>query len=218
MRIDIHTHHLCHETPIRQVLAVNAPLLGTDWHSSPFNNEKALISLGIHPWSASLWNLDSISGLKKDLLNSRVKLIGEVGLDKACEVPLETQKGVLSAQLKIAEHAGKPVILHVVRAMAEILEFKKKHPGIPAWIIHGFRGGKHEAEQYINKGFYLSFGAKFNPAGLIACPLDKLFLETDESEEGIGAVYDRVANALGCKPEDLEEQIERNFNSVFKKE
>jgi len=143
--------------------------------------------------------------------------IGEIGLDKTYPVPLVTQKIVFNAQLDMAEHLMKPIILHVVHTMAEILESKKDHPGIPAWIIHGFRGGKQEAEQYIKKEFYLSFGTKFNPAGLKACPMDKMFLETDESEEGIESVYDRVATILGCSVGALEVQIERNFCSVFKK-
>jgi len=218
MQIDIHTHRLHPRTSLKEVLTVDAAGSNAERRIALLDGENLFKSLGIHPWSASKWNLDEFPQLKNDFLDSKVLLIGEIGLDKTCPVSLDTQKLIFNTQLDMAQQVVKPIILHVVHTMAEILESKKEHPGIPAWIIHGFRGGKQEAEQYIKKEFYLSFGAKFNPAGLKACPMDKLFLETDESDEGIGAIYERAANILECSVADLEVQIERNFCTVFRKE
>lgn len=217
MLIDIHTHRPHNSISVKEVLVIDAATSDGEWAQSHLCGNKGFISLGVHPWSASVWNMDVFPRLKDDVRDPRVLMMGEIGLDKSSSVPFSTQKSVFETQLEMAEQANKPVILHVVRAMAEILELKKGHPGIPAWIIHGFRGGKQEAEQYIKKEFFLSFGTKFNPAGLNACPMDQMFLETDESEEGIGLIYDRVASTLGCTVGKLEEQIEANFRSVFKK-
>jgi len=217
MLIDIHTHRPHNAISVKEVLVFDAADSDGRWKQPHLRGENGLISLGVHPWSASLWNMDGFTCLKSDVVDPRVLMMGEIGLDKSSSVPFSTQKIVFKAQLEMAELANKPVILHIVRAMAEILELKKSHPGIPAWIIHGFRGGKQEAEQYIKKEFYLSFGTKFNPAALNACPMDKMFLETDESEEGIELIYDRVADTLRCTVETLEEQIEANFRSIFRK-
>lgn len=217
MLIDIHGHRLRIKPGEKQILAVAAsfsPDFHETLHSYP---DDVLLSVGVHPWDAMSWDSNSRPLLKTIFLDPKTSLIGEIGLDKASSVPLDIQISVFEAQVQMAEEVGKPVVLHIVRAMSELLAIRKKYLKIPAWIIHGFRGGKQEAEQYIRKGFYLSFGPRFNREGLFACPVDRLFLETDDGGEELRRVYEQVAHVLQCPFEELEEQVENNFRAVLGK-
>jgi TatD DNase family protein len=216
MKIDIHSHYLTAKHDQKQILVIDAQSLA-DLHKMFLSYGKNFfLSFGIHPWSALNWNLTDISILRNFFLDPRVLMVGEIGLDRVSLVPFSKQLLTFNSQLELAEQVGKPVLLHVVRAMAEILEAKKNYKSVPAWIIHGFRGGKQEAEQYLNKGFYLSFGLRFNKEGLLACPMDRLFMETDDSGVDISLVYKQVIEILQCSAENLEKQVETNFYSIFK--
>ncbi|MBQ6572336.1 MAG: Mg-dependent DNase, partial [Alistipes sp.] len=46
-------------------------------------------------------------------------------------------------------------------------------------------------------------------------PLDRLFVETDESEVGIENVYERVAKARGVELEELKYKLEENYKKIF---
>ncbi|MDD3907043.1 MAG: TatD family hydrolase [Bacteroidales bacterium] len=217
MLIDIHSHHF-HIQPGRKVLFNLQATSLMDVQTSMLKYEdNAFLSLGIHPWDTSLWCVDDIPALSSFFSDHRVLLIGEIGLDKTSSVPFDLQKIVFEIQVKMAEQIRKPVLLHVVRTMSEIFEIKKAHQGVPAWIIHGFRGKRQATGQYITKGFYLSFGTMFKEEGLLACPIDRMFFETDENTEDIKLVYERAAKVLGCSILELESQVEKNFNSVFNK-
>lgn len=215
--IDIHSHKVHSERLYKQIVALEASSLPDLQSCASSQNETVFLSAGVHPWKALLWNLNLASALETLFFDSRVLLIGEIGLDKVSSVPFDVQQRVFDAQLEMAEAAKKPVLLHVVQAMAEMLEAKKKYRAIPSWIIHGFRGGKQESEQYTRKDFYLSFGMKFNREGLLACPHNRLFLETDDSDQDIKSLYEQVAQVLKCSVEELEKQIDANFLSVFGK-
>ena len=51
--------------------------------------------------------------------------LGECGLDKRIEIPLETQIQVFQQQLDLVKTTEKPIILHCVAAFQEIIAIKK---------------------------------------------------------------------------------------------
>jgi TatD DNase family protein len=169
------------------------------------------ISAGIHPWHASEWDSATISILETDLLHSRVLFIGEIGFDNACGIPFEDQLSVLESQLILAEKTRKVVLLHNVGYQSEIFYLKRNFKDIPAWIMHGFRGNAPMAEQFIRNGFYLSFGPKYQVEALRACPIDRLFIETDESNVDLRYLYLKIAEDLGITEDILEKSISKNL-------
>lgn len=173
-----------------------------------------VLSAGVHPWHASEWTSANMSNLNTIVHSSRVVFIGEIGLDNACNVPLEKQMFVFEEQLLLAETYGKSVLIHTVGHQAELMALKKKFKHIPAWILHGFRGKVQMAEQYLKCGFYLSFGMNYQPDALRACPMDRLFLETDESDAELGCLYQKVADDLGLSVSVLESFIAKNFEII----
>lgn len=80
------------------------------------------------------------------------------------------------------------------------------------WIIHGFRGKKQLAEQLLDRGFYLSFGARYHPEALHAAwTAGRLLLETDDSPNHIGGLYRRVAEELQITEALLSQTVESIF-------
>ncbi len=91
---------------------------------------------------------------------------------------------------------------------------KKAKPGIPAWILHGFRGGPEEVGQWVSQGFHLSFGPTFKPASLLMCPPCRFFLETDDDGD-IVTLYERAASVLGWSVDHLVSVVEDAFFELF---
>src|SRR4029078_3015939 len=124
--------------------------------------------------------------------------IGECGIDKRIETPLQIQTEVFEAQLKLAEKHQKPVVIHCVAAFQEVIEIKQRLKISVPMIIHGFSKNEQVAQSLIKNGFYLSFGKYLfqNPATESVfknIPLDSFFLETDTLELGIEEVYRHAA-------------------------
>lgn len=174
-----------------------------------------LISAGIHPWNASEWRPANMPDIEVLLSHSRISFIGEIGLDNVCGVPLEEQLFVFEKQLQIADETHKSVLIHNVGHLAELLALKSKYKRIPAWVLHGFRGKTQMAEQLLKRGFFISFGMNHHKEALQACPLDRLFLETDESNTALESLYQKVAKELSLSAFDLESYISRNLESIL---
>jgi TatD DNase family protein len=178
-------------------------------------------STGIHPWHIDMDKLEE----QLAITDERLKLpnclaIGECGLDKRIEIPLEIQTQVFEKHLLLAKKHQKPVILHCVAAHQEVIEANKRiAPGVPM-VIHGFSKNAQVAKQLLDNGFYLSFGKYLlrNPelsAVFAAVPVDRFFLETDSIEEGIEEVYEKAAIARNISIEELKEIVSNNFKTVF---
>ena len=226
MFVDIHTHRSEHYLKLIKQKQFDSPNSNTyndsrlflniapeDFHPDLNLPPRFSLSTGIHPWRAH--TLPEAEKLELLLTHPAIKLIGEIGLDKNCTVLFEQQLKIFDLQLKIAGVQKKPVVIHQVGSMAEILACKKKHPEIPAWVIHGFRGKKTQALQWLQHDFYLSFGAQFNETALQTCPVESLLFETDASGLAIEEIYKRAAQALACPVAALEVQVEKNVNCLF---
>ena len=207
--VDIHTHRL-----------PNAPgqaienCLPDAFQAQP----EGWYSVGLHPWYVDkyVWNDDAFrSSFETILRHPQVLAVGEAGLDKLASVPLSFQLEVFRYQATLAETTSKPLIIHVVKAVDELLALHKElKPAVP-WIIHGFRGKNAQAASYLRHGFYLSFGEKYNAETLRQVPVDRLFLETDESKESIMRLYERAADERGISAQTLRESVARNIRKVF---
>ena len=205
---DIHTHSivLCPEQ------AITSFSVGMDM----LNANAAHISVGIHPWSLTLNNVDALLDvLYKTLKDKRVVALGEAGLDKLKGGSIETQIAVFRKEVAISEEFKLPMIIHCVKAFNELIELKKEIRPRQPWIIHGFRGKKDLAVELLRHGCYLSFGAFFQEETLRVVPIERLFIETDESEECIEVIYRRIAEVRGVSPEELAEVVNKNVRDLF---
>lgn len=180
-------------------------------------------SIGIHPWHIQENRLESdLKIIEAKLQLKECLAIGECGLDKRIEIPLELQIGVFEKQIQLAEKYQKPLVLHLVAAFDELIAIKKRMQITVPVIIHGFSKNQQVAKQLIDNGFYLSFGKYLlrNPeleTVFQSIPDDKFFLETDTMEETLDEVYNLAANYKKINLPDLKEIINSNFNFVFNK-
>ena len=169
---------------------------------------------GIHPWLAE-------SGAELPDF-SQCDIIGETGLDYASKVDKEAQKRLFIEHLEAAIKANKPIVLHAVRAVDDILNILKDYSALRGVIFHGFIGSWQQAERCIEQGYYLSFGVRSlrspKTCEVIAkIPQNLLFCETDaEHDKGnIEQVYSEVAKLRGVSIEELTKSIEENYNTIF---
>ena len=147
--------------------------------------------------------------------------LGECGLDKRIEIPMELQIAVFEKQIALAEKCQKPLVLHLVAAFDELIAIKNRLQISVPIIIHGFSKNQQVAKQLIDNGLYLSFGKYLlrNPeleSVFQSIPNDRFFLETDTIEETLQEVYILAAKYKNIPIEDLKEIVNSNFNSVFK--
>lgn len=174
-----------------------------------------LRSIGIHPWYISDHPEEQITELRSLLSAPGVVAIGEAGLDKRAGTPLKQQQEIFKTLAALANDAGKPLIIHCVKAWGEVIAIRKEiNPHLP-WIIHGFRGNGHLAKQLLRQGFSLSFGQYFNPEALREAWPYYAFAETDDNETDIRFIYNTLSTSLQLPLEQLVAQIAQNVHRAF---
>ena len=168
---------------------------------------------GVHPWDAER------GYILPDF--SHCDIIGETGLDYACEVDKAAQGTLFRSHLEAAERLQKPVVLHTVRAFEPTIKILADYD-IKGVVFHGFTGSIQQVNEAIKRGYYLSFGdrslrsAKTRQA-IASTPLDRLFCETDDNASlDIADIYAEVAKIKGITFSELEKAINENYKRLFK--
>ena len=143
-----------------------------------------------------------------------VAAIGEAGVDQLRGGPMYRQMLAFRRQIEISEAAGKPLVVHDVKAHDSVAGLRRDYAPVQPWILHGFRAKPTVAKMMMqaSDGFWFSFGEKFNPDALRAVPRERILAETDESALDIRQIIARLSEALG---EDLTETIAANSARVF---
>ncbi|MDO4762861.1 MAG: TatD family hydrolase [Flavobacteriaceae bacterium] len=179
---------------------------------------KGYFSVGLHPQKINSNFEKDWSKIKEISLNPYCVAVGECGLDALVEADEDLQEKVFEMQILWANEIQKPVIVHCVRRFSQLLKFQKiaKTP----MIIHGFNKKENIAKDLLGKGFYLSFGKSLlynenlqNIAKEI--PLEKIFLETDTSQEKIENIYFCLAKIKNIPLEMLQNQMLKNVEKVW---
>ena len=146
---------------------------------------------GIHPlyvgaareddlYTLRQWLRDEISGEHPPVA------VGEIGLDFF--VPghdASRQEQFFIEQLQIAAEFDLPVLLHVRRAVDQVLKCLR-HSKVRRGIAHAFNGSRQQAQAFIDLGFKLGFGGAMTwPRATrirqlaTELPLKSIVLETD---------------------------------------
>lgn len=183
----------------------------------PEDIENGYYSVGFHPYSVGrVDEQETLQKVRLALEHPRVLALGEIGLDKSIEADMEEQRRIFEKQVEIAESVSLPVVLHVVRAFNEMLEFMKAHQPVVPMIIHGYNGSTQMAGQLVKAGFMISFGEAIMGEhskvieALQRVPVEKLFLETDEGDMDIRELYQFAATVKGVSVDHLRVQIFEN--------
>ena len=221
--------------------------IGVDWD----RNEKSLkiadknnnifASLGFHPEGED-FDLNEIEKyLKKNAKNSKVKAIGEIGLDyfhTKDKVKREFQKKLFIKQLEVAKSLSLPVVIHCREAYVDVLKIisVKKFREMKM-VMNCFCGGIKETEDFLRFS-----NLKFSFTGNLTflkekdqllkvvekIPLEKIMVETDcpflapvpnrgkrNEPVYIRYVIEKIAEIKGLKFKKIENQTDKNAIEFF---
>jgi TatD DNase family protein len=156
------------------------------------NQENCCFALGIHPMYVDGAQPSDLIELKRVITqqlarpNNKLVAVGEIGLDFfVTQQNRETQEYFFAEQLKIAAEFDLPVIMHVRRAVDDVLKHLRRHK-VQGGIAHAFNGSAQQAEAFIKLGFKLGFGGAMTYSRALHLrdlaknlPLESIVLETD---------------------------------------
>jgi TatD DNase family protein len=147
-------------------------------------------ALGIHPMCTDRAAESDLTVLRAALERQRddprLVAVGEIGLDHfIAGLDRERQARFFAAQLALAAEFELPVLLHVRRAVDDVLKHLRRTPG-RGGIAHAFNGSEQQAAAFVGLGFRLGFGGAvtFDRALKIrrvgqAVPIEAIVMETD---------------------------------------
>ncbi len=167
-------------------------------------------ALGLHPVYVEQHTHQDLDALARRIADEPdVIAVGEIGLDFfLAELDRQRQLDLFEAQLQIAAAADLPVILHVRKAHAHVIELLKK-VRVRGGIVHAFNGSLEQAKKYTDMGFKLGFGGMLSYERshklhrlAKALPLEAMVLETD-APDMTGAAHHGQRNSPQYLPEYL---------------
>ena len=210
--INLHTHTFSNLSDVMEVV---------NQYPWEFDASIPSYSIGIHPWYIDENRLETdLETIKQKLQLDKCLALGECGLDKRIEIPLELQISVFKQQLELVKETQKPIVLHCVAAYDEVIAIKKEMKMENPMIIHGFSKNEKVAQSLLKNGFYLSFGKYLlrNPdleKVFTFAPENQILLETDTIEESIYQVYEKAAAIKGISVEEMKTRVFTNFSTIF---
>ena len=207
-----------------------------DWENVP----QSYLAPGLHPFYIEQHQQAHLQRLEQVLKQHDCVAIGEIGLDtflKQHKRPdaFAKQQHYFNAQLELATHYQKPVLLHIRKAHAETLAILKAQKFKLGGIAHAFSGGVEEAKALVKLGFKIGVtGQITNPNAkklhqvVQAIGAERLVIETDcpdmtplccqtstehrtrNTPVNLPYILDSLAQTLGQPQDQLAEQLWQN--------
>ena len=207
-----------------------------DWENVP----QSYLAPGLHPFYIEQHQQAHLQRLEQVLKQHDCVAIGEIGLDtflKQHKRPdaFAKQQHYFNAQLELATHYQKPVLLHIRKAHAEALAILKAQKFKLGGIAHAFSGGVEEAKALVKLGFKIGVtGQITNPNAkklhqvVQAIGAERLVIETDcpdmtplccqtstehrtrNTPVNLPYILDSLAQTLGQPQDQLAEQLWQN--------
>ncbi len=142
---------------------------------------------GIHPHNAVTFDEALFNELSTWIKKPKVIAVGEIGLDyHYLNSPKGVQIDVFRQQIKLAQTAGLPVIVHSREAKNDTLRILREEITNSTGVIHCFSGDAHMAKKAMELGFYISLAGPvtYKNATILrdivkAIPDEFLLIETD---------------------------------------
>jgi TatD DNase family protein len=214
--IDIHSHHTEREEGVFRIQNV----FTSDFQDIPADRP---ISIGLHPWHLSAESIQELPGiLNKVLSNINVLALGEAGLDRVIKVSLEDQFPAFRKQIEFSIEYGKPLIIHCVKAIPELIKLRKEYTNATGWIVHGFNGNETLAAECVEAGICISLSQRLfrNPEKALKIakqvPLSMAFAETDDDSMSIREVYETISQFYEMSVSEVISRFYLNYRNIFR--
>lgn len=194
-------------------------------------------AIGVHPHNAEEATAETWDNLLRLAKQPKVLAWGEIGLDYFRDLsPRPVQKEVFVQQIKLANEAGLPIVIHNRDAHQDVLEIVKANPPHYGGVFHCYSGSWEMAQILLNLGFYLSFAgpvtyknARHTVEVARKLPLDRILVETDspyltpEPRRGkrnepayVCEVVKKISEIRNLNYEDVAHQTMKNAEHVFR--
>ena len=184
-----------------------------------------------------LWiMLEEIKKLAKE--NSKVRAIGEIGLDYYWEKEQkrrELQKKAFTEQIKIANELKLPIVIHTREAVMDTLEILKQNEVYKKGIFHCCPLNRELVKEGLKLGFYISFAGPVtfknskNADEIInMVPNDKILIETDSpylspeplrgrrnDPRNVKYIAEKIAKVKELQIEDVAEFTYINAKTIY---
>ena len=155
------------------------------------NSPKSYLAPGLHPFYIEQHKAEHLDDLEKLLRTENCVAIGEIGLDtflKQHKAPVlfQKQKDFFAAQIDLAKQFNKPILLHIRKSHADVIQMLKNQKFEYGGIAHAFGGGVEEAKAFIKLGFKIGITGQITNQNarklhqvVQAVGVEHLVLETD---------------------------------------
>ena len=194
-------------------------------------------AVGSHPDVADEVNEDVLEKYRKLCKqNSKIKAIGEIGLDYHYEdIPREIQQKAFRMQMELARELNLPVIVHERDAHEDGMKIVEEFADVTG-VFHCYSGSGEMAKWLINRGWYIGFtgvltfkNARKAVEVASAIPLDRIVLETDcpymapepfrGKRNDPGKLYrmaEKLAELRGLSVEEIHEITTENGKRLYR--
>ena len=151
-------------------------------------HENIYATCGISPNDVQEVELTDLNLIKKMAKNSKIKAIGEIGLDyywEKEEVVRKKQRAFFQKQIEIANEMDLPIVIHTRDAYLDTIKILKENPCKNTGIFHCCPLNSELIKDALNLGYYISFSGSItfknakSEAAILQVPLDRLLIETD---------------------------------------
>lgn len=173
-------------------------------------------SVSLHPWDIHEdWKVQ-MAQVAVMAMHPHVLAIGEAGLDKKkSPVSMELQMDVFREHVSLSETLHKPLIVHCVKAIDELLAIRKEMNVEHPWVLHGYRGGPEQAEQLRRAGVYVSFGLNYHIDALLDTPCKYLLMESDVNGD-VDLLYKLASEDMEADEQSLRRVVANNILCFLK--
>ena len=195
-------------------------------------------ALGIHPERVEEFTDENLSSIQQMAASSsKIKAIGEVGLDYVNGGDKDEQHKLFIRQIGISRELGLPLVIHDREAHQDTLTILKQEK---AWevggVMHCYSGSKEMLHQVFDLNMHIGIGGvvTFKNAVKVrevveALPHDRLIVETDapyltavphrghrNRSDYISYVIEQIASIWNVSPEMVENITYDNGKKLFK--
>ena len=191
---------------------------------------------GLHPMFVEQHQANHLRELDEWLQREQPVAVGECGIDLFhSRIDEKWQRQLFLEQLQLANSHRLPLIVHVRKAMDEVISLLRKNAQYGG-VVHSFAGSQQQALQLHDLGFKLGIAATVSferarklRAVVAAMPDDALLLESDAPDQpGAGhrgqinqpafivEQLQTMAELRQCPPEELAVTLNQNASQLFK--
>lgn len=193
------------------------------------------VAFGWFPEEAKEMSMDKIQFLKDQLEAGNLDVLGEIGLDYHWDTTYkEEQKALFIKQLELANAYGLPVSIHMRDATKDTMDILKEYARTRI-IFHCFSGSAQTMKEALKLDSLISFAGPVtfkNARNALECaaqcPKERILSETDSpyltphpfrgkrnEPKYVSLVCEKLAQIQEIPLEQMAEQIEKNFDSLF---